>query len=632
MATQQLDGVVQYLRQLGGDPDAERVSDRELLRRFAAEKDQGAFATLVRRHGPLVLGVCWRELRHTQDAEDAFQAAFLVLARKAGSVSWQECVASWLHEVAGRVSAEAKSRALRRRVREKQMDPMPDVACAPQAVQPEMDTVLDQELRRLPERYRAPLLLCCLEGRSRDEAAEQLGWSLGKVKGRLERGRQLLRRRLARRGLTLPAVLTPLLLPATAPANVTPVLLNRTLRLVAALAIKEAGNRLAVAPAAVLAEGVLRTMFLARVKLVAAVLLAVLTLGAIAGAVTFCTPRLQDRAPQSDHQARPPKTDRAAVQTAAVKRPSGEQPGGGGPEGMGHPYGAWRPSLIVEHGGTVRTVIITPDGRRAASPCFDGVFRVWDVATGQTVHEWHSPGRNSALAVSPDGRLLAGGNDRGDLYVWDLATGKTLCARPTRQGNIYHLAFSPDGQTLATANHLGTISLFDARSGASLSHLIGHNGRVWWVAFAPDGETLASADENGIIRLWDLAAGRERRQLLGHQGYAAAAVFSPDGRQLASGGIDGTVRLWDPATGQELRQMKTGPTQSVAFAPDGKTLASCDRAHEIHLWDVQTGAKLHTLRGHTDQVHGVTFAPDGSTLASAGEDRTVRFWIRPNKP
>src|SRR5262245_20271141 len=174
MPKTELGAVLRYLHGLGGVAETERLTDRELLQRFAVQGDEIAFATLVRRHGPLVLSVCWRHLRHEQDAEDAFQAAFLVLARKAGSVAWQESVASWLPEVACRVSAEARTRAARRKAREKQVGQVPEVPVA-EARHDELFTALDRELRRLPEKYRAPLLLCYLEGRTRDEAAEQLG-------------------------------------------------------------------------------------------------------------------------------------------------------------------------------------------------------------------------------------------------------------------------------------------------------------------------------------------------------------------------------------------------------------------------------------------------------------------------
>jgi RNA polymerase sigma factor (sigma-70 family) len=186
-----------------GGPD---LSDRELLESFSRTRQESAFAVLVRRHGPLVWGVCRRVLLQAQDAEDVFQATFLVLARKASTVRWQEGVASWLYQVAFRLACKSRTEARRRRVRE-------HTAATTRTEPPVVDAVvgirqvLDEELARLPRAYRAPLVLCYLEGKSRDEAARELGWTVGRVKGGLERGRALLRARLTPHGITVPATL-----------------------------------------------------------------------------------------------------------------------------------------------------------------------------------------------------------------------------------------------------------------------------------------------------------------------------------------------------------------------------------------------------------------------------------------
>jgi C-terminal peptidase prc len=199
--------VLQHLRRLAGGAAADEASDRQLLERFAAGHDEDAFAALVRRHGPLVWGACRRRLRHVQDAEDCFQATFLVLARKAGSVRWHDSVAGWLHAVASRVAAETRARNARRRAHERTgLAPAEDPP-APEPAGRELCTLLDEELRGLPDRYRAPLLLCYLEGRTTDQAARQLGWSLRTLERRLAEGRERLRSRLTRRGLTLSGVL-----------------------------------------------------------------------------------------------------------------------------------------------------------------------------------------------------------------------------------------------------------------------------------------------------------------------------------------------------------------------------------------------------------------------------------------
>src|SRR3954469_5766612 len=208
MTTRRSRVLLQHLRQWTTDVDAAPRSDRELLQRFAAGGEEAAFTMLVRRHGPLVLGVCRRVLQQEQDAEDAFQATFLILARKAAAPGWKESIVNWLYRVAHRVAVRARRQATRRLARERRpaADRRPDDPLAEVTLR-EAQAVLDDELNRLPEKLRAPLVLCCLGGCTRDEAAQQLGWSVATLKRRLEDGRALLGLRLSRRGLTIPAVL-----------------------------------------------------------------------------------------------------------------------------------------------------------------------------------------------------------------------------------------------------------------------------------------------------------------------------------------------------------------------------------------------------------------------------------------
>jgi RNA polymerase sigma factor (sigma-70 family) len=204
--------LLRVLRHLGTREGSEEgPSDGDLLERYLVRQEETAFAALVARHGPMVLGVCRRVLRHEQDAEDAFQATFLVLVRKGRSVLPRERVGNWLYGVACRTAAHARAAAAARRVRE-QAGARPERQG--QEAGPDLGAVLDQELSRLPEKYRAPVVLCYLQGKTRREAARELGWPEGTVAGRLARARVLLAGRLARRGLTvtpagLAAVLSP---------------------------------------------------------------------------------------------------------------------------------------------------------------------------------------------------------------------------------------------------------------------------------------------------------------------------------------------------------------------------------------------------------------------------------------
>jgi RNA polymerase sigma factor (sigma-70 family) len=215
----------------------EHLSDRQLLERFARQHDEMAFAALVRRHGPMVLGVCRRVLRHEQDAEDAFQATFLVLARKACSLEKPELLANFLYGVAYRTAQHARVRAARRCRHEREAASMAAARSDPDSFRQELRRMLDDELHQLPEKYRAPLVLCYLEGKTDEEAARLLGWPVGSMSHRLARGRQLLRDRLTGRLRTAPAALPAVFVTdPLEPAAVPPWLADATVRAALALA------------------------------------------------------------------------------------------------------------------------------------------------------------------------------------------------------------------------------------------------------------------------------------------------------------------------------------------------------------------------------------------------------------
>jgi RNA polymerase sigma factor (sigma-70 family) len=270
-----LNEVLGRLRQALRPPDGCELTDGQLLARFIVGREEDAFAALVRRHGPMVLAVCRRLLGHAQDAEDAFQAAFLVLARKAGSVGRREAVAGFLYGVAYRTALRARVRAARRRATERQVEDMPHPAVAPAEAQ-DWRPLLARELGLLPPPYRAAVVLCDLEGKTRKEAARQLGWSEGTLSSRLARARRLLARRLARLGVTLPAGAVALALADGAAAALTTRLVLTTTR---AAALVAAGKSAGVTtPAVALMKEVLEAMLLTKLKL--ALVAAVVALGA----------------------------------------------------------------------------------------------------------------------------------------------------------------------------------------------------------------------------------------------------------------------------------------------------------------------------------------------------------------
>lgn len=266
MARFRQNSLLEYLREVLGETDTDGLTDRELLERFAVRHDEAAFRVLVRRHGPTVLRVCQGQLERPEDAEDVFQAAFLVLARKAGSLHWRASIGAWLFEVAHRLAQEARRKQINRQMREAKAryrtvgDPLAEISGR------ELVTILDEEVANLPERYRAPLLLCCLEGKTDEEAAKQLGCSPSTLKRRLRRARELLHEHLCRRGFTLSVALYPLLFHKN--PNVPHALVSATTRAAALFAV--GGSPLAAGltstTSVALAVGMTHTLLLTKLK------------------------------------------------------------------------------------------------------------------------------------------------------------------------------------------------------------------------------------------------------------------------------------------------------------------------------------------------------------------------------
>jgi RNA polymerase sigma factor (sigma-70 family) len=275
MATGQMSGVVKHLRRGAILGDGAGLSDGQLLECYITGRDQAAFAALVRRHGPMVWGVCRRVLAGHHDAEDAFQAAFLVLARKASAVVPRELVANWLYGVAYNVALKARAGALRRRTRERQVTAMPEPKVVEHDVWRDLGPLLDRELNRLPDKYRVPVVLCDLEGKSYKEAAEQLGCPAGTFGARLSRARALLADRLTRRGVALSTGGLALVLSQNAAsASVPAAVVSNTIK----AAGPAAGGALS-AKAVALCEGVVKNMLWTKLRYPVGMVLA---LGALA--------------------------------------------------------------------------------------------------------------------------------------------------------------------------------------------------------------------------------------------------------------------------------------------------------------------------------------------------------------
>jgi RNA polymerase sigma factor (sigma-70 family) len=290
--------LLRRLRIATAGPAGDDATDAHLLERYVASRDALSFAAIVDRHGPLVWGVCRRLLENCQDAEDAFQATFLVLVRKAGTVVPRHMVGNWLHGVARRTALKARALAARRRARECQVIELPDREVSPPEAWADVRGVIDEELTRLPGRYRAVVLLCDLEGKTRAQAARQLGVPAGTVAGWLWRARVLLARRLTRRGVSLSgASLATALVLYEASARVPARVVSTTVDTAAQFAAGTLGPGVVRAPVAALTQGVLHSMFLSKLKAVLALVVAAGILGtAVTGLAIHATAGEQPKA------------------------------------------------------------------------------------------------------------------------------------------------------------------------------------------------------------------------------------------------------------------------------------------------------------------------------------------------
>jgi RNA polymerase sigma factor (sigma-70 family) len=284
MVNAQLDMVLRHLGDLTMARGTEGLSDTELLRRFCAGREETAFATLMHRHGRMVWGVCRDVLRHEQDAEDAFQATFLALARNAGSIRKGAAVASWLHGVARRIALAARRAATTRQFHERERSMPPEKPLSEEALREALGT-LDDEVQGLPERQRAVFVLCCLEGKAQAEAARLLGWKEGTVAGTLARARQHLRRRLALRGVTLTSALCAVVLVRQAKAAAPAILAKATVRAALAYAAGNGVTGTVSQTVVELTERATTTMMTTKLKATAVFLLALAFIAAGAGAL-----------------------------------------------------------------------------------------------------------------------------------------------------------------------------------------------------------------------------------------------------------------------------------------------------------------------------------------------------------
>jgi RNA polymerase sigma factor (sigma-70 family) len=388
------------MRTMAAGPGGPPGTDRQLLEAFSARGDEAAFAALVACHGPMVLRVCRRVLGHEQDAEDAFQATFLVLARSADSIRRREALASWLYGVAYRTALKARRSAARRRSAEARL-----LALAPRPAPPptwdEVQAALDEEVRRLPEAFRAAFVLCALEDRTKAEAAAELGCKEGTVSSRLDRARRLLRARLARRGIELSALLALLSLGKGGRAAVPTALAQATVRFGLLAAAGGAAAGVIPAHVATLAAGGSRAMVLGKTGLVAVVLLA-------AGLLTAT---LAGGAPAEKEMPRPPAAGAPAAAGPKRETPRAVEVRGRVLEPDGRPCAGARVYVVTN------AVRKKEDLHVAATTGADGRFQV-AVTPAQ-----REKGAKIAVAVKGFGPawVSLGKDDKGGEYILRLA-------------------------------------------------------------------------------------------------------------------------------------------------------------------------------------------------------------------
>jgi RNA polymerase sigma factor (sigma-70 family) len=281
MAANDSSKVIQQLRRIVLRKDGAGLTDAQLLEEYLSHREEAALAALVRRHGPMVWGVCRRVLHHYHDAEDAFQATFLVFVRKAASIASPELLANWLYGVAHQTALKARATSARRKTRETQVKDMPEPAATEDNLWHDLQPLLDQELSRLSDKYRSALVLCDLEGKTRKEAARQLGIPEGTVAARVARGRKLLAQRLARHGLVLSGgSLAAVLAENTASATVPSGVVGSTIKAACLVAAGKATAASGISVKAIsLMEGVMKAMFLSKLKTATAIVLGMGLLG-----------------------------------------------------------------------------------------------------------------------------------------------------------------------------------------------------------------------------------------------------------------------------------------------------------------------------------------------------------------
>jgi len=530
MATVAVNTVVRHLRRTALRQDVASLTDGELLQAYVGRRDEAAFEALVRRHGAMVLGVCRRVLRNHADAEDAFQATFLVLMRKAASIRSPSAVSSWLYGVACTTATKAKAMNRKRRTRELEAGTMPR-AQACEEVWRAVQALLDAELACLPEKFRVAIVLCDLENKTIKDAARHLGCPQGTLATHLARGRALLARRLAKHGLVVSVgALAAALSHGAAAANVPSALVHSTIKATSLCAAGQAAAGIVSARVAALSQGVLQAMFLTKLKSSIAGLVLLATLGAGVGTVCHGT---------------------AAQEAGISGGPAQQLPAGKQVQDDGAQAKLMQEILRLRV-ELERTKLELQQARQ------ENIVLKAETALAQAQAEAARLKAQAAVAkvkagpavVREDVRDLAFYPD-GKVIVGKLVTGDTV---KTPAGAA---AVSPDGRLVVTGVD-GVITGYDAQTGQVRFKSLGHKGPITALAFSPDGKLLASGGKDNAVCLWDPPTGKEVRKI-GMPNPVGSIRFSADGKTLivtVDGAGDRTLCEYDATTGKQLRVIR----------------------------------------------------------------------------
>jgi RNA polymerase sigma factor (sigma-70 family) len=658
-----------HLRRLTDPARWRELSDADLLERFRLHREEAAFTLLVQRHGPMVFAVCRRILGNVHQAEDAFQATFLVLVRKAGSIHKQHSLAAWLHRVAYRLALKARAQSIRRQRCEGEVLPAAlSVDCPDTLAARELRTALEEEIERLPEKYRMPIILCYLSDQTHEQAACALGCPKSSLTSRLARARELLQQRLIRRGFTVPAgLLAALLTEQTANAAIPSLLTLSTVRL-AAQAL--AGETLTATSAAALAGSFVKGTTALKLR-------AILTLLAMLG---FAAVGYRMVGPASPSPAEQPASKAQALREPRAAKSEPRQPrvdlfGDPLPEEAMARLGSAR----LRHPGIGRrSFFFSPDGKQIVSSTLDHLW-ISDTATGKLLRRFDfDPGNvhtscryvgDSILCAdvsraqivtvqtidaatgqvrrrlrikeptgafnqtfSLDGKRLALPR-RNELRVYDTATGEMVQRIPHQGITGWSIAFAPDGKSIALNDLSDTIYLYDTATGKRIREMKHPGDSRLQVVFSPDGRFLASMPQNpnqnkGEVSIWNVREGKEVQRWTHPFPMARSAAFSPDGKRVAIGGYRWGVVLWDVETGKEVRRFSpNGGAGDIAFSPDGKVLATASAAGAIRLWDAATGKLLPaSVDPDWEVVGNLRFSSDSKRVFGGAGGGVYLIW------